>query len=87
MHWLDPGTVPTLGDWFRAGGYRLLPRQVASATPTSRSRTAPGPARDDDGMVGAVAAYQARPLGPFGFSMRPKPHGIEIQLRHRAVKD
>ena len=22
MHWLDPDSVPTLGDWFRAGGYR-----------------------------------------------------------------
>src|SRR5664280_2776071 len=22
MHWLDPNSVPTLGDWFRAGGYR-----------------------------------------------------------------
>lgn len=22
MSWLDPETVPTLGDWFRAGGYR-----------------------------------------------------------------
>ncbi len=22
MFWLDPDTVPTLGDWFRAGGYK-----------------------------------------------------------------
>ncbi len=22
MQWLDPNTVPTLGDWFRAGGYQ-----------------------------------------------------------------
>ena len=22
MHWLDPDSVPTLGDWFRAGGYQ-----------------------------------------------------------------
>ncbi len=22
MHWLDPNSVPTLGDWFRAGGYQ-----------------------------------------------------------------
>ena len=22
MQWLDPNSVPTLGDWFRAGGYR-----------------------------------------------------------------
>src|SRR5690242_9708299 len=22
MRWLDPNSVPTLGDWFRAGGYR-----------------------------------------------------------------
>ena len=22
MHWLDPDSVPTLGDWFRAGGYK-----------------------------------------------------------------
>ena len=30
MSWLDPNSVPTLGDWFRAGGYRdPLPGQVA----------------------------------------------------------
>ena len=22
MTWLDPSTVPTMGDWFRAAGYR-----------------------------------------------------------------
>ena len=22
MSWLDPDSVPTLGDWFRAGGYQ-----------------------------------------------------------------
>jgi len=22
MRWLDPDSVPTLGDWFRAGGYK-----------------------------------------------------------------
>ena len=22
MGWLDPDEIPTLGDWFRAGGYR-----------------------------------------------------------------
>ena len=24
MFWLAPDTVPTLGDWFRAGGYRTF---------------------------------------------------------------
>ena len=28
--WLDPNSVPTLGDWFRAGGYR--PTTGASGT-------------------------------------------------------
>ncbi len=26
MGWLDPDEVPTLGDWFRAGGYQTLLR-------------------------------------------------------------
>ena len=24
MFWLSPDTVPTMGDWFRAGGYRTF---------------------------------------------------------------
>ena len=32
MHWLDPSSVPTMGDWFRAAGYRSHYRGTVSYT-------------------------------------------------------
>ena len=74
MHWLDPNGVPTLGDWFRARGYRTHYRgkwHVSHAdlpVPGSHEGLA---ASDDDGRViaDAVETYRAADrLDPFGFS-------------------
>jgi arylsulfatase A-like enzyme len=83
MRWLDPNSVPTLGDWFRAGGYQTHYRgkwHVSHA-----DLTAPGSheglmASDDDGRVipAVVDAYKkADRLDPFGFSgwIGREPHG------------
>jgi arylsulfatase A-like enzyme len=83
MHWLDPGAVPTLGDWFRAGGYRTHYRgkwHVSHAnleTPGTRESLM---ASDDEGrpLPAAVDAYRkADRLDPFGFSgwIGREPHG------------
>ncbi len=83
MPWLDPAAVPTLGDWFRAGGYRTHYRgkwHVSHAdlpVPGSQEGLA---ASDDDGRViaDAVEAYRAADrLDPFGFSgwIGREPHG------------
>ena len=85
MTWLDPDSVPTLGDWFRAGGYRTHYRgkwHVSHA-----DLMAPGThdgikASDAEGRVvpAAVDAYRrADRLGPFGFSgwIGREPHGAD----------
>ncbi len=83
MSWLDPDTVPTLGDWFRAGGYHTHYRgkwHISHA-----DLTVPGThdglmASDDAGrpIAHAVEAYlTADRLDPFGFSgwIGREPHG------------
>jgi arylsulfatase A-like enzyme len=83
MAWLDPDEVPTLGDWFRAGGYQAHYRgkwHVSHA-----SLMIPGGheglmASDDDGrpIAKAVEAYRrADRLDSFGFSgwIGREPHG------------
>jgi arylsulfatase A-like enzyme len=83
MRWLDPAAVPTLGDWFRAGGYETHYRgkwHISHANievPDSHEGLA---ASDDDGRViaEAVEAYRsADRLDPFGFSgwIGREPHG------------
>ncbi len=83
MCWLDPDEVPTLGDWFRAGGYQTHYRgkwHVSHAdlpVPGSHEGLA---ASDDDGrlIARAVEAYRkADRLDPFGFSgwIGREPHG------------
>ncbi len=84
MHWLDPDGVPTMGDLFRAAGYRTLyhgkwhvshadlmdPEGRALASTDKRGKP----------LSGNVAAYQdAGRLEPFGFSgwIGPEPHGAE----------
>jgi arylsulfatase A-like enzyme len=84
MRWLDPDAVPTLGDWFRAGGYRTHYRgkwHISHADLPVAGREEGLPASDDDGRVipEAVAAYQrADRLDPFGFSgwIGREPHGV-----------
>ena len=49
MRWLDPDAVPTLGDWFRAGGYQTHYRgkwhisHADLAGPRERRRAWPPP--------------------------------------------
>ncbi|MGO8860517.1 MAG: sulfatase-like hydrolase/transferase [Acidimicrobiales bacterium] len=83
MHWLDPDSVPTMGDWFRAGGYRTHYRgkwHVSLADLTIPGTHEGLMASDDDGnlLPEAVAAYRkADRLDPFGFSgwIGREPHG------------
>ncbi|MGD0310884.1 MAG: sulfatase-like hydrolase/transferase [Acidimicrobiales bacterium] len=85
MHWLDPDSVPTLGDWFRAGGYRTHYRgkwHVSLADLTIPGTHEGLRASDDDGKVlpEATAAYRrADRLDPFGFSgwIGREPHGAD----------
>src|SRR4051794_29760812 len=85
MHFLDPDTVPTLGDWFRAAGYRTHyrgkwhvshPDLVIPGTHESLK------VNDAEGVLdpAAVDAYRrADRLDPFGFSgwIGREPHGVD----------
>ena len=80
---LDPNSVPTLGDWFRAGGYQTHYRgkwHVSHADLLIPGTHEGLMASDDEGTLisEAVAAYQgADRLDPFGFSgwIGREPHG------------
>ena len=88
MRWLREGEVPTLGHWFRAGGYdthyvgkwHMTHADLVDPDSGESRRT-----HDDQGVVdpAAVRAYlDADPLDPFGFSgwVGPEPHGSEPAL-------
>ena len=85
MGWLDPNSVPTLGDWFRAGGYRTHYRgkwHISHADLVIPGSHEGLMASDDDGrpVPEVVAAYRnADRLDPFGFSgwIGREPHGAE----------
>lgn len=83
MSFLDPDTVPTMGDWFRAAGYETHYRgkwhishaDLLVPDTLERLRT-----NDGDGQVDpvAVALYErSGRLEPFGFSgwIGREPHG------------
>ncbi len=69
MGWLDPNSVPTLGDWFRAGGYETHYRgkwHISHADLLIPGTHESLMASDDAGNLipEAVAAYKGRrPLG------------------------
>ena len=83
MTWLDPNSVPTLGDWFRAGGYRTHYRgkwHVSHADLVIPGTHESLMACDNAGkpIPEAVEAYKrADRLDPFGFSgwIGREPHG------------
>jgi arylsulfatase A-like enzyme len=74
MTWLDPNSVPTLGDWFRAGGYETHYRgkwHISHADLIIPGTHEGIMASDDAGrpIPEAVAAYKgADRLDPYGFS-------------------
>ena len=84
MFWLAPDTVPTLGDWFRAGGYRTYFKGKWHASHAHLD------AEDGDGFLlsidddGApieenIEKYlKADLLDDYGFSewVGPEPHGL-----------
>jgi len=86
MRWLDPDGVPTLGDWFRAGGYHTQYRgkwHVSHADLTIPGTHEGLMVSGDDGAViaAAVHAYRrADRLDPFGFSgwIGREPHGAAM---------
>jgi arylsulfatase A-like enzyme len=94
MMWLDPDAVPTLGDWFRAGGYRTHYRgkwHVSLADLLIPGTHEGLMASDDDGrpLADAIAAYRkADRLDPFGFSgwIGREPHGA-TRAECGAVRD
>jgi arylsulfatase A-like enzyme len=83
MQWLDPDTVPTLGDWFRAGGYRTHYRGKWHVSHADLPVTGLGGAlasnsTDGTPVPSAVDAYRrADRLDRFGFSgwIGREPHG------------
>jgi arylsulfatase A-like enzyme len=85
MHFLDPDTVPTMGDWFRAAGYRTHYRGKWHVS--HPDLTIPGTheslrVNDADGVLDPVAvdAYRrADRLDPYGFSgwIGREPHGAD----------
>lgn len=85
MGWLDPDGVPTLGDWFRAGGYQTHYRgkwHVGHADLLVTGTHEGLMASDDDGnpIPAAVDAYRrADRLDPLGFSgwIGREPHGVQ----------
>ena len=85
MSWLDPDSVPTLGDWFRAGGYQTHYRgkwHISHADLTVPGTEESLPASDAAAAVdpGAVDTYRrADRLDPFGFSgwIGREPHGAD----------
>ena len=85
MRWLRPGEVPTLGHWFRAGGYdtHYQGKWHMSHADLAGAAGAPLATNDDEGQIDgdAVQAYlDADPLDEFGFSgwIGPEPHGAAL---------
>ncbi len=84
MFWLAPDTVPTLGDWFRAGGYRTYFKGKWHASHTYLD------AEDGDGYLLSInddgepiqdnidQYLKADLLDDYGFSewVGPEPHGL-----------
>jgi arylsulfatase A-like enzyme len=83
MSWLDPDGVPTLGDWFRAGGYQAHYRgkwHISHADLVIAGSHEGLMASDDSGrpIAGNIDAYRrADRLDPYGFSgwIGREPHG------------
>ena len=85
MRWMREGEVPTLGNWFRAGGYDTHydgKWHITHADLFGDDGEVLA-TNDDDGTVDAVAVrsyVDADVLKPFGFSgwVGPEPHGASL---------
>jgi arylsulfatase A-like enzyme len=85
MHWLDPDVVPTLGDWFRAGGYGSHYRgkwhiSHADLVPVGAGAGLASNDREGQLIPAGVDAYErADRLDRFGFSgwIGREPHGAD----------
>lgn len=83
MFWLDPNTVPTLGDYFRAGGYRTFYKgkwHISFADVTVPGTHDSVATNGDNGVPfpERTKIYEnAERLEEFGFSgwIGPEPHG------------
>lgn len=83
MFWLDPNTVPTMGDWFRAAGYRTYWKgkwHISHADITIPGTRNGLSSYNSDGSRNAEreALYlQAGRLEEYGFTgwIGPEPHG------------
>jgi arylsulfatase A-like enzyme len=84
MPWLAPDTVPTLGDWFRAGGYKTYFKgkwHASHAHLDAEDGDGYLLSIDDDGVAQDenIAKYlEADLLDGYGFSewVGPEPHGL-----------
>jgi arylsulfatase A-like enzyme len=85
MFWLDPNTVPTMGDYFRAAGYRTYYKgkwHVSETDILIPGTKLPLPSYTDDGTrdLALEQVYlDANRLDPFGFEgwIGPNPHGAD----------
>ncbi len=83
MYWLDPTTVPTLGSWFRAGGYDTYYKgkwHVSDADLYQPGSYNPLPSYDDAGVPDPELEdlyLEADRLQGYGFEgwIGPEPHG------------
>jgi len=84
MFWLAPDSVPTLGDWFRAGGYRTYYKgkwHVSHADIPAKDGKTSLQSIDDEGKPipeGIKEYLDADLLDDYGFSewVGPEPHGL-----------
>ena len=85
LFWLDPTTVPTMGDWFREGGYDTYYKgkwHVSDADLYEPGTHKPCPSSTPDGVRDAAKEeiyLAADMLADFGFSgwIGPEPHGSD----------
>ncbi len=94
MFWLDQNTVPTMGSWFQAAGYRTLYRgkwHISHADILVPGTHKAVPTNDEAGVTvdAAVDLYRGTDrLGGYGFEgwIGPEPHGA-AQANMGVTKD
>ena len=82
MFWLEPNTVPTMGNYFRAAGYRTFYKgkwHISHANLEIPGTQTPLKSYDDNGFPDPVTTQfylDANPLDGFGFDgwIGPEPH-------------